>query len=162
MSAAGHKAVVFSQFTSLLDRVASALKTAWPTVPLFTLTGSTVDRKTPVAAFQKHSGTAIMLASLKAGGTGITLNQATTVFLLDPWWNPAAEQQAMDRVHRMGQKQRVSVYRLIAKGTIEERIEALKTDKRDLFASLFDNPNADFDWSSSFKDIEDLLGPAAD
>ena len=79
---------------------------------------------------------AVILVSLKAGGTGITLNTAEYAFLLDPWWNPAVEEQAIDRIHRIGQKKRVFVYRLIAEGTIEERIAQLQSEKHTLFRKL--------------------------
>lgn len=157
IQASGGKAVVFSQFTSFLERIELAVGKTYPDLPRFLLTGSTVDRKVPVTGFQKQAGAALMLVSLKAGGTGITLNTASTVFLMDPWWNPAVEQQAMDRVHRMGQRQLVSVYRLITQNTIEEKIEQLKTGKRELFASVFDARTGDLDWKSAFSDVRDLL-----
>src|SRR5690606_24739487 len=99
----GHKVVIFSQFVRLLKRVEEALDRELPDLKRFQLTGSTVDRQAPVEQFQEHDGAAAMLISLKAGGTGITLHAADYVFLLDPWWNPAVEDQAVDRVHRIGQ-----------------------------------------------------------
>lgn len=131
--AAGSKAVVFSQFVSLLERVKPVLARAFPTVPVHELTGRTLDRSKPVNAFQEHEGPALMLVSLKAGGTGITLHAADYVFLLDPWWNPAVENQAIDRVHRIGQDKTVFVYRMVSAGTIEQRVQALQKSKRELF-----------------------------
>ncbi len=134
--AGGHKVVVFSQFVSLLQRVETALGEVFPGVERFRLTGATTDRLQPVEAFQEHEGAGVMLVSLKAGGTGITLHAADYLFLLDPWWNPAVENQAIDRVHRIGQTNKVFVYRMVASGTIEERIQDLKERKKDLFDSV--------------------------
>lgn len=97
-----------------------------------------------------------MLVSLKAAGTGITLHAADYVFLLDPWWNPAVEAQAVDRVHRIGQKSTVFVYRMVTAGTIEARIEALKASKRDLFDKLVGGLGGDFDLSQHFTSLHEL------
>ncbi|HET9932218.1 MAG TPA: DEAD/DEAH box helicase, partial [Polyangiaceae bacterium] len=112
VSAEGHKALVFSQWTSLLDRVEPHLKEAG--IAFTRLDGSTRDRASVVANFQSESGPPVMLVSLKAGGTGLNLTAADHVFLLDPWWNPAVEAQAIDRAHRIGQACQVFAYRLIA------------------------------------------------
>lgn len=135
----GRKAVIFSQFASFLKRVEAAIRAAHPTLPIHMLTGQTTDRSRPVAGFQNTKGPAIILVSLKAGGTGITLSAADYVFLLDPWWNPAVEAQAIDRVHRIGQDKTVFVYRLITPGTVEERVEKLKHEKRELFDATVGN-----------------------
>ena len=132
----GHKIVIFSQFVSLLDRVEGAITQEYPHCPLYKLTGQTLDRAEPVDTFQEAEGAAVILVSLRAGGTGITLHAAEYVFLLDPWWNPAVEAQAIDRVHRIGQKHPTFIYRLIAPGTVEERIQKLKTQKKDLFEGV--------------------------
>jgi SNF2 family DNA or RNA helicase len=100
------------------------------------LDGSTKDRQTPVDNFQKDPKVSVFLISLKAGGTGLNLTAADTVIHFDPWWNPAVEDQATDRAHRIGQSRVVSVYKLIAQGTIEEKILQLKGKKRDLAASV--------------------------
>jgi superfamily II DNA or RNA helicase len=126
----GHKALVFSQWTSLLDLVEPHLKTAG--IRFTRLDGSTRDRGAPVAEFQDAAGPPVMLVSLKAGGTGLNLTAADHVFLLDPWWNPAVEDQAADRAHRIGQDRPVMVYRMVAKDTVEERIFALQAKKRAL------------------------------
>jgi superfamily II DNA or RNA helicase len=136
----GHKAVVFSQFTQLLDLVAERLD-ALPLAHV-RLDGSTTDRKTPVTRFQTDPAVPIFLASLKAGGTGLNLTAADFVFLLDPWWNPAAESQAVDRAHRFGRTRPVHAYRLVAKDTIEERVLELQATKSELAAALFDENSA--------------------
>jgi superfamily II DNA or RNA helicase len=131
-AADGHKALVFSQWTSLLDLVEPHLEAAG--VPFLRLDGSvgTEARGRIVNDFQESGGPPVLLASLKAGGTGLNLTAADHVFLLDPWWNPAAEDQAADRAHRIGQERPVMVYRLVAKDTVEERILALQEKKRAL------------------------------
>ncbi|HTQ29611.1 MAG TPA: DEAD/DEAH box helicase [Opitutaceae bacterium] len=153
----GHKVVIFSQFVMLLDRVRAALMTQFPDLPRFELTGMTLDRQKPVQAFQGASGAAAMLVSLKAAGTGITLHAADYVFLLDPWWNPAVEAQAVDRVHRIGQTNTVFVYRMVTAGTIEERIQALKAAKKDLFDKLVGGLGGDFDLSQHFSSLQSLI-----
>jgi len=151
------KVVIFSQFVSLLDQTRSLLEESFPKAEIYTLTGSTRERKTPVEAFQKTRKTAIMLASLKAGGTGITLHAADYVFLLDPWWNPAAENQAIDRVHRIGQDKTVFVYRLVAQSTIEENIQKLKEDKIALFEDVMASSRPLEEISKYFDSLESLL-----
>jgi SNF2 family DNA or RNA helicase len=135
----GHSIVIFSQFTELLELLHQALKSHFPDIPQWILTGATHNRSDVVKGFQENKKAAgAMLVSLRAGGTGITLHRADYVFILDPWWNPAVELQAMDRVHRIGQKRPVTIYRLISPGTLEERIEMLKTSKAELSADLLD------------------------
>lgn len=136
--ASNHKVVLFSQFTRYLSRIKNTVKENFEQTPLFELTGKTRDRNEVISSFQNTSGAAIILVSLRAGGTGITLHAADYVFLLDPWWNPAVEAQAIDRVHRIGQTKPVFVYRMIAKDTIEERIQSLKDHKSELFQDLID------------------------
>ena len=126
----GHKALVFSQWTSLLDLVEPHLRAA--EIGFTRLDGSTADRAGVVGQFQDEAGPPILLASLKAGGTGLNLTAADHVFILDPWWNPAAEDQAADRAHRIGQDRPVMVYRLVARDTVEERLLALQARKRAL------------------------------
>jgi len=155
--ASGHKVVIFSQFVMLLDRVRSALAESFPELPRYELTGMTLDRQKPVQSFQQAKGAAAMLVSLKAAGTGITLHAADYVFLLDPWWNPAVEAQAVDRVHRIGQKSTVFVYRMVTAGTIEERIQALQASKKDLFDRIVGGLGGDFDLSQHFSSLRDLV-----
>jgi SNF2 family DNA or RNA helicase len=126
----GHKALVFSQWTALLDRVEPHLRAAG--MAFTRLDGTTRDRASVVRHFQDEAGPPIMLVSLRAGGTGLNLTAADHIFLLDPWWNPAVEDQAADRAHRLGQTRPVLVYRLVAQDTVEERILALQERKRTL------------------------------
>jgi superfamily II DNA or RNA helicase len=128
--AEGHKALVFSQWTSLLDLVQPHLDGV--DISYTRLDGTTRDRAGVVANFQNPEGPPVLLASLKAGGLGINLTAADHVFILDPWWNPAAEDQAADRAHRIGQNRPVIVYRLVAEDTVEEGILALQQKKRAL------------------------------
>lgn len=130
IAAEGHKALVFSQWTSLLDLIEPRLaeeKLHW-----LRLDGSTRDREGVVREFQSEAGPPILLLSLKAGGTGVNLTAADHVFLMDPWWNPAVEEQAADRAHRIGQTRPVLVHRLVARNTVEERIRLLQAHKRNL------------------------------
>jgi SNF2 family DNA or RNA helicase len=133
----GHKVLVFSQFTTLLDRVEQGLAD----LPLrwLRLDGSTPDRERQhrIAAFQAGEAD-VFLLSLKAGGTGLNLTAADYVVHLDPWWNPAVEDQASDRAHRLGQTRPVTVYRLVSQGTVEERILALHKSKRALVSSVLE------------------------
>ncbi|HEU0033380.1 MAG TPA: DEAD/DEAH box helicase [Kofleriaceae bacterium] len=126
----GHRALVFSQWTSLLDLIEPHLEKA--SLSFVRLDGSTVDRAGVVNEFQRDDGPHIMLLSLKAGGTGLNLTAADHVFLVDPWWNPAVEDQAADRAHRIGQDKPVMVYRMVARDTVEERILELQARKRAL------------------------------
>jgi superfamily II DNA or RNA helicase len=126
----GHKALVFSQFTSLLAIVRTRLDQAG--IRYEYLDGATRDRQDHVAAFQDDEDCRLFLISLKAGGLGLNLTAAEYVFLLDPWWNPAVEAQAIDRAHRIGQTRPVFAYRLIARETVEEKVLELQKTKRDL------------------------------
>ena len=150
------KVVIFSQFLSLLKRLKPLLKTTFPKVALLELSGETKDRAKPVEIFQNTKEPAVILVSLRAGGTGITLHAADYVFLIDPWWNPAVEEQAVDRVHRIGQDRRVFVYRMITQGTIEERIQHLKKEKRELFESTLGHLGSAKDLAEHFGDLEEL------
>ncbi len=158
----GGKIVIFSQFVSFLKRVESALAENFAGTPIFVLTGKTLDRDAPVKNFQSEKGAAIFLVSLRAGGTGLTLSSAEYVFLLDPWWNPAVEEQAIDRVHRIGQKKHVFVYRMIAAGTVEERVEKLKHSKLQLFNSLIGEIPDMSDWAKHFPSLKSLIALASD
>ena len=151
--AEGHRALVFSQFTSFLGLVAAKLEPRG--IPYAYLDGSTRDREAAVAAFRGGEAP-VFLISLKAGGFGLTLTEADEVFLLDPWWNPAAEAQAVDRAHRIGQQRSVMVYRLIASGTIEEKVMALQQRKARLFRSVMDD-DALFGQALTADDIRGLF-----
>ncbi len=130
----GHKALVFSQFTSLLAIVRARLDEAG--VRYEYLDGRTRDRERHVRHFQDDTECQLFLISLKAGGQGLNLTAADYVFILDPWWNPAVEAQAVDRAHRIGQKRRVFAYRLIARDTVEEKIVALQARKKTLAEAI--------------------------
>jgi SNF2 family DNA or RNA helicase len=126
----GHKAIVFSQFVKLLD--IARLKLDREGLMYASLDGRTRHRGTVVDQFQRDPNCRIFLISLKAGGLGLNLTAADYVFLLDPWWNPAIEAQAIDRAHRIGQTREVFAYRLIAQDTIDEKVLELQQRKQEL------------------------------
>ena len=129
----GHRALIFSQFTRYLSGVREHLEDAG--VRTAYMDGGTSNRQEVIDAF-RAGGADVFLISLKAGGFGLTLTEADYVFLLDPWWNPQAEEQAVDRTHRIGQDKPVMVYRLVSADTIEEKVMALKEKKAELFARV--------------------------
>ncbi len=131
--AEGRKIIVFSQFTSMLHLIREKIEQL--KIPFSVLTGETRDRKREIEQFQ-GGATDIFLVSLKAGGVGLNLTAADTVILYDPWWNPAVEEQAIDRAYRIGQDKPVFVYRLVASQTIEEKMDQLKARKRALAESI--------------------------
>lgn len=135
-----HKVIVFSQFTSLLALLRKELEDA--KIGYEYLDGQTGDRETPVKRFQNEPDSRVFLISLKAGGVGLNLTAAEYVFLLDPWWNPAVEMQAIDRAHRIGQTRTVFAYRLIAKDTVEEKVLSLQESKRDLADAIISADNS--------------------
>jgi superfamily II DNA or RNA helicase len=134
----GKKVVIFSQFVRFLEKIELLLQECFPTIPSFKLVGSTSNRGEIVRQFQDLTGPGVILVSLRAGGVGITLTAADYVFLMDPWWNPSVERQAIDRVHRWGQKRATIVYRFISEGTLEENIQKLKMKKESLFRNVLD------------------------
>ncbi|WP_298210555.1 SNF2-related protein [Ferrimicrobium sp.] len=151
----GRRILLFSQFTQMLDIIAAELTKA--KLDFVTLRGDTTDRKTPVDRFQ-NGEVPLFLISLKAGGVGLNLTAADTVIHYDPWWNPAAEDQATDRAHRIGQTKPVFVYKLIVAGSIEEKILALQERKAQLAAGVLDEAQAG---SVKFgqDDLASLLSP---
>jgi superfamily II DNA or RNA helicase len=136
----GHKALIFSQFTSMLRILRRRLDEEG--VGYEYLDGQTRDRKTPVDRFQNDPDSRLFLISLKAGGLGLNLTAAEYVYLLDPWWNPAVEAQAVDRTHRIGQTQSVFAYRLIARDTVEEKVLELQRTKRDIADAIITQDNS--------------------
>ena len=154
----GRKILLFSQFTSMLSLIEDELKRRHIDYAL--LTGQTRDRRTPVRDFQSGKRQ-IFLISLKAGGVGLNLTEADTVIHYDPWWNPATENQATDRAYRIGQEKPVFVYKLIARGTVEEKIQHLQQEKSDLAAGVLDGRKAG-DWQLQNDDIEALFAPLPD
>ena len=153
MAAEGHRALVFSQFTSYLDLAAARLESEG--IAHVRLDGSTRQREQVIDAF-RSGAQPVFLISLKAGGFGLTVTEADYVFLLDPWWNPAAEAQAIDRTHRIGQRHPVMVYRMIAADTIEQKVLALQQRKARLFTAVMDDDEL-FAQSLSADDIRGLF-----
>lgn len=153
IAAEGHRALVFSQFTSFLDIVQAHLATDG--LSAVRLDGATTRRGEVIDAFREGDDP-VFLLSLKAGGVGLTLTEADYVFLLDPWWTPAAEAQAIDRTHRIGQEQTVFVYRLIAADTIEEKVRALQHRKQALFDAVL-NDDETLARQLTADDIRELL-----
>jgi SNF2 family DNA or RNA helicase len=151
----GHKALVFSQFTSFLAIVRKRLDAA--KINYEYLDGKTRDRQEKVERFQNDPDCKLFLISLKAGGVGLNLTAAEYVFLLDPWWNPAVEAQAIDRAHRIGQTRQVFAYRLIARDTIEEKVVELQQSKRDLADAIIGASNSVIS-ALKREDLELLLG----
>ena len=151
-----HKVLVFSQFTGMLQLIADALKK--DAVPFLYLDGSTKaeQRQGLVQQFQTTDDAKIFLISLKAGGVGLTLTAADYVYLVDPWWNPAAEQQAIDRTHRIGQQQKVFAYKMICRDTVEEKILALQEKKQSLVKDII-GEEAGFVKSLSAEDVAYLF-----
>ncbi len=154
LASEGHRALVFSQFTGFLRIVERALAQAG--LRTCYLDGATKNRQEVIRSFRDGESAAFLI-SLKAGGFGLTLTEADYVFVLDPWWNPAAEAQAIDRAHRIGQNRPVTVYRLVSAGTIEEKVVALQERKRDLFQRVVDEGGA-LSGAISADDVRDLLG----
>ena len=136
----GRRILLFSQFTSMLDLIEPELRRAG--IDFVELRGDTRDRAAPVRRFQSGE-VPLFLISLKAGGTGLNLTAADTVIHYDPWWNPAVEDQATDRAHRIGQDKAVFVYKLVARGTVEERMLELQARKRALAAGIYGDREED-------------------
>ena len=151
--ASGHKALVFSQFTSHLAVVRQHVEGLGLTYAY--LDGGTRDRESVVKRFREDSQCPLLLMSLKAGGLGLNLVEADYVFLLDPWWNPAAEAQAIDRTHRIGRTKAVMAYRLIARGTVEEKVVELQERKRGLAEAVLSS--GDTDGTFSMTELEELF-----
>lgn len=150
----GHRALVFSQFTSMLALIRDRLTDRG--IEFCYLDGATQDRGGVVRRFQDNADIPVFLISLKAGGTGLNLTGADTVIHFDPWWNPAVEAQATDRAHRLGQKRVVTSYRLIARGTVEEKMLSLQSRKREVIDALLGGEGqsgGDLNW----EEIQELL-----
>ena len=151
----GRRVLLFSQFTSMLGLIEQELQKRQ--VPYSLLTGDTRDRRAPVQQFQSGD-THVFLISLKAGGTGLNLTAADTVIHYDPWWNPASENQATDRAYRIGQDKPVFVFKLITRGTVEEKIQKLQQEKAALASGLLDGGQAG-QWQMQDEEIEALFAP---
>jgi SNF2 family DNA or RNA helicase len=149
----GQKVLVFSQFVEMLDILKHTIEARnWP---LYFLAGKTENRGQLVREFQAQKGAAVFLISLKAGGFGLNLTSASYVVLFDPWWNPAVENQAIDRTHRIGQVNKVIAYRLLIKDSIEEKIRALQTSKSALADDVLGEEK--FAQSLTLEDLRDLF-----
>ena len=149
-----HKILIFSQFVKHLSILCEYLDSS--RIKYAYLDGSTKDRESQVRLFQENDEIPIFLISLKAGGLGLNLTKADYVFLLDPWWNPAVEQQAIDRAHRIGQENKVFTYKFISKNTVEEKIIALQKNKIKLATDLI-TTEENFFKDLSADDIKSLL-----
>ena len=152
----GRKILVFSQFTSMLTLIEQQLKAAG--INWVKLTGQTRKRNQPIEAFQSGD-VPVFFISLKAGGTGLSLTAADTVIHYDPWWNPAVEEQASDRAHRIGQDKPVFVYKLLTDSTVEEKIQALKEKKKAIADSLYGNNTGKKKPAITAEDLNVLFEP---
>jgi SNF2 family DNA or RNA helicase len=156
----GRKSLVFSQFVEMQKLLGAALDELG--IPYLWLHGGTKNREEIVAQFQQVSGPPVFLISLKAGGSGLTLTQADTVIHYDPWWNPAVEDQATDRAHRIGQEKGVMVYRLVVEDSVEQKMVELGQRKREVAESALGR-DAGAGKKLTMTDVEDLLRtPATD
>ena len=156
MLAEGRRILLFSQFTSMLTLIEAELKKR--KLPWVKLTGQSQRRDAIIEQFTSGQ-VPLFLISLKAGGVGLNLPQADTVIHYDPWWNPAVENQATDRAHRIGQTQSVWVIKLVAQGTIEERILVLQERKAQLASSLYDTSAGRKEPLFTESDLDELLKP---
>ena len=150
----GHKLLLFSQFTTMLDIIRETFDKHG--IGHCTIEGRTRDREAEIKRFCNDSSVTVFLLSLRAGGTGLTLTEADMVILFDPWWNPMVERQAMDRAHRIGQSKTVNVYKLVTKGTVEEKVVALQERKSQLFDALMQE-NPDLAEALTWEDVKTLF-----
>ncbi len=150
-----HKILLFSQFTSMLDLIRPELDKM--KIGHVTIEGKTRNRAAVVDQFKTDPTISVFLMSLKAAGTGLTLTEADTVILYDPWWNPMVERQAMDRAHRIGQTKSVNVHKLVTKGTIEERVLALQEKKQAIFDAMVSDSSEGMS-ALTWKDVQGLFG----
>jgi SNF2 family DNA or RNA helicase len=153
----GSKVIVFSQFTSFLRVLKKEISKNIPELRILELTGTTRDRTIPVETFENSKGSAVILASLKAAGLGVTLKSADYVFLMDPWWNPAVEEQAIDRAHRLGRTKPTFIYRLVAKGTVEERVRMLQIAKKETFQKIIGEMDKPTKLADHFTSLQNLV-----
>jgi len=152
----GHRVLLFSQFVSMLRLIRTSMDEAG--VRYGYLDGATKDRAKAVDEFQQSENLPLFLISLKAGGVGLNLSAADTVIHFDPWWNPAVEAQATDRAHRIGQTRVVTSYKLIARGTVEEKILSLQQKKREMIQSTVESEEPVMSGLSMAEISELLLG----
>ncbi len=157
LSSSGAKVLVFSQFTAFLSLLKKRIRLELPQLEILELTGSTRDRSKPVDRFESTNQPAVMLASLKAAGLGVTLKSADYVFLMDPWWNPAVEEQAIDRAHRLGRQKPTFIYRMVAQGTIEERVRQLQLQKKETFRQVIGELEKPTGLGDHFSSLQELI-----
>ncbi len=157
LSSSGAKVIVFSQFTAFLSLLKKRIQLEIPNLEVLELTGSTRDRSKPVNRFESSCDPVVMLASLKAAGLGVTLKSADYVFLMDPWWNPAVEEQAIDRAHRIGREKPTFIYRMVAQGTIEERVRMLQLQKKETFRQVIGELEKPSGLADHFSSLEELI-----
>ena len=157
LSSSGAKVLVFSQFTTFLAILKKNIKLQIPDLEVLELTGSTRDRSQPVDRFESTEKPVVLLASLKAAGLGVTLKSADYVFLMDPWWNPAVEEQAIDRAHRLGREKPTFIYRMVSQGTIEERVRQLQLEKRETFQKVIGELEKPVGLAEHFASLQDLI-----
>ncbi len=150
----GHRVLVFSQFVKMLKILRGHLIVRG--IPHAYLDGATLRRREEIERFQSESDRKVFLLSLKAGGTGLNLTAADYVILYDPWWNPAVENQAIDRTHRIGQTRNVVAYRMVTRGTVEEKILKLQARKAELVRAVIENDTA-FSKRLTLDDLEELF-----
>jgi non-specific serine/threonine protein kinase len=151
-----HKALIFSQFLGMLSLIREKLVELGVKFEYFDGSTSAVDREKAIQSFQKNDEVRVFLISLKAGGVGLNLTAADYVYIVDPWWNPAVEQQAIDRTHRIGQTKNIFAYRMICKDTIEDKILQLQDKKRTLARDLVSDDTG-FVKSLTREDVEYLF-----
>jgi len=154
----GHKVLVFSQFVSMLNIIKGRLESE--ARPFNYLTGQTKDRRGEIENFQTTKDPSVFLLSLKAGGAGLNLTSASYVILYDPWWNPAVENQAIDRTHRIGQKNKVIAYRLLTRESVEEKIRVLQHQKTALVSNVLGDEG--FASNLDMNDLQFILSHGAD
>ena len=151
-----HKALVFSQFLGMLSLIKEKMKELGVDYEYFDGSSTVAERERAIQRFQNEDSCRVFLISLKAGGVGLNLTAADYVYIVDPWWNPAVEQQAIDRTHRIGQKNTVFIYKFITKNSVEEKILALQDRKRRIADSLITTEES-FIKSLSEEDIRAIL-----
>ena len=157
LSSSGAKVLVFSQFTTFLSVLKKNIKLQLPDLEILELTGSTRNRAQPVDRFESTDKPIVLLASLKAAGLGVTLKSADYVFLMDPWWNPAVEEQAIDRAHRLGREKPTFIYRMVSQGTIEERVRQLQLEKKETFQKVIGELEKPVGLADHFASLQDLI-----
>jgi len=157
LSSSGAKVLVFSQFTTFLSVLKKNIKLQLPDLEILELTGSTRNRAQPVDRFESTDKPIVLLASLKAAGLGVTLKSADYVFLMDPWWNPAVEEQAIDRAHRLGRDKPTFIYRMVSQGTIEERVRHLQLEKKETFQKVIGELEKPVGLADHFASLQDLI-----